>query len=76
MIRDLSELGRDCIAVIKELYEACKNTETRTTQESAPNGEEESTLMQEQSHKLQDVLKLQGRWDAERVELNSRLYFY
>lgn len=61
------------VAAGQRLQVACRHLEAQATQESAPGGVDVSALEQQQlKDKLREAMQLQGRWDAEKVELNSR----
>ncbi|XP_038842635.1 putative ciliary rootlet coiled-coil protein 2 [Salvelinus namaycush] len=47
--------------------------EARVTPHIAPSGLEVSELERQLRDKLKEAMQLQGRWDAEKVELNSRI---
>lgn len=57
----------ECVTTTQQLHVACITLEARVTQESASSGAERQL-----KDKLKEVMQLQGRWDAEKVELNSR----
>lgn len=62
----------ECVAASQQLHVACMNMEARVTQESTSSGAEMSALERQLRVKLKEAMQLQGRWDAEKVELNSR----
>lgn len=62
----------ECVIASRQLHVACMNLEARVTQQSAPSGLEMSVLERQLKDKLREAMQLQGRWDAEKVELNSR----
>ncbi|XP_049578492.1 rootletin isoform X2 [Syngnathus scovelli] len=69
--RTLSDMRGECVAVGQQLRVACHHLEA--TQESSPGGTEVSALEQQLKDKLREAMQLQGRWDAEKVELKSRI---
>ncbi|XP_028300551.1 rootletin [Gouania willdenowi] len=71
--RTLSEMRGECIAAGHKLSSACLNLETRLTQESTCSGVEIPALERQLKDKLKDTMKLQARWDAEKIELNTRI---
>lgn len=62
----------ECVTASRQLYVACMNLEARVTHESTFSGMEMSALEGQLKDKLKEAMQLQGRWDAEKVELNSR----
>lgn len=60
------------MATSRQLQIACVTLEARVTQESASSGVEASAAERQLKAKLTEVMQLQGHWDAEKVELNSR----
>lgn len=70
--RSLSDMRGECVAAGRQLHVACMNLEARVTQESTSSGVEMSALERQLKDKLKEAMQLQGRWDAEKVELNSR----
>lgn len=70
--RTLSDMREEGVTTSRQLHVACITLEARLTQESTSSGEEASTVEMQLKAKLTEVMKLQGRWDAEKVELNSR----
>ncbi|TNN74186.1 Rootletin [Liparis tanakae] len=71
--RTLSDMRGECVAVGRQLHVACMATEASVTLESTSSGVEMSTLDRQLKDKLKEAMQLQGRWDAEKVELNSRV---
>lgn len=71
--RTLSDVRGECVSVSRELHVACMNLETRVTQKGTSSGLEKSDLERQLKDKLMEAMQLQGRWDAEKVQLNSRL---
>nr|XP_061790393.1 rootletin-like [Nerophis lumbriciformis] len=69
--RTLSNMRSECATACQQLLFACRHLEA--TQESAPDGAEVSLLERQLKDKLREAMQLQGRWDAEKVELNSRI---
>ena len=63
----------ECVTASRQLHIACMNLEAKVTQESTSSGVEMSALERQLKDKLKEAMQLQGRWDAEKVELNSRL---
>jgi len=70
--RTLSDIRGECVAVGRQLHVACMTTEASVTLESTSSGVEMSTMDRQLKDKLKEAMQLQGRWDAEKVELNSR----
>lgn len=70
--RTLSDMRGECAAASQLLHVACMNFETRVSQESTSSGVEVSALERQLKDKLKEAMQLQGHWDAEKVELNSR----
>lgn len=70
--RTLSDMHVECVAVSRQLHLACMTLETRVTQESTSSGVDMSVLERQLKDKLKEAMQLQGRWNAEKVELNSR----
>lgn len=70
--RTLSDMRGECVAASRQLHIACITLEAKVTQESTSSGGEMSALERQLKDKLKEVMQLQGRWDAEKVELNSR----
>lgn len=62
----------ECIAASQQLHVACMSLEAKVTQESTSSGVEMSALERQLKDKLKEAMQLQGRWDAEKVDLNSR----
>lgn len=70
--RTLSDMRGECVVASRQLHVACMNLEAKVTQESTSSGVEMSALERQLKDKLKEAMQLQGRWDAEKVELNSR----
>lgn len=70
--RTLSDMRGECVAASRQLHVACMNLEAKVRQESTSSGVEMSALERQLKDKLKEAMQLQGRWDAEKVELNSR----
>ncbi|XP_077390200.1 uncharacterized protein sned1 isoform X5 [Festucalex cinctus] len=70
--RTLSDMRGECAAISQQLRVACCHLEPQATQESASSGAEVSVLERQLKDKLREAMQLQGCWDAEKVELNSR----
>lgn len=70
--RTLSDMRGECIAASQQLHVACMSLEAKVTQESTSSGVEMSALERQLKDKLKEAMQLQGRWDAEKVDLNSR----
>lgn len=70
--RTLSDMRGECVAASRQLHVACITLEAKVTQESTSSGVEMSAVERQLKDKLKEVMQLQGRWDAEKVELNSR----
>lgn len=62
----------ECVAASRQLHVACITLEAKVTQESTSSGVEMSAVERQLKDKLKEVMQLQGRWDAEKIELNSR----
>lgn len=60
------------VTASRQLHVACASLEAKVTKESAASGVEMSAVERQLKDKLKEVMQLQGRWDAEKVELNSR----
>ncbi|XP_077440111.1 uncharacterized protein crocc2 [Vanacampus margaritifer] len=71
--RTLTDMRGECAAVGQQLGVACRRWEAHATQESAPGGAEVSALERQLKDKVREAMQLQGCWDAEKVELNSRI---
>ncbi|XP_061744407.1 rootletin [Nerophis ophidion] len=71
--RTLADMRGECAAASQQLHAVCQNLQSRRTQESASSGTEAWTLERQLKTKLRETMQLQGRWDAEKVELNSRV---
>lgn len=70
--RTLSDMRGECVVASRQLHIACITLEAKVTQESTSSGVETSAVERQLKDKLKEVMQLQGRWDAEKVELNSR----
>lgn len=70
--RTLSDMRGECVAASRQLHVACITLEAKVTHESTSSGVEMSAVERQLKDKLKEVMQLQGRWDAEKVELNSR----
>ncbi|XP_034438966.1 rootletin isoform X1 [Hippoglossus hippoglossus] len=71
--RTLSDMRGECAAASQQLHVTCVNLEARVTQENTSGGVELSGLERQLKDKLKEAMQLQGRWDAEKVDLNSRI---
>ncbi|XP_019752700.1 rootletin isoform X1 [Hippocampus comes] len=71
--RTLSDMRSEYVAAGQRLQVACRHLETQAAQESASGGVDVSALERQLKDELQEAMQLQGCWDAEKVELNSRL---
>ncbi|KAK5930141.1 hypothetical protein CgunFtcFv8_026404 [Champsocephalus gunnari] len=71
--RTLSDMRGECGAASRQLHVACMDLEARVTQESTSSGVEVSALESQLKDTLTEAMQLQGRWDTERVELNSKI---
>ncbi|XP_034736357.1 rootletin [Etheostoma cragini] len=71
--RTLSDMREECVATLRQLNAACMNLEVRMTQEGTSSGVETSALERQLKDKLKEAMQLQSRWDAEKVDLNSRI---
>ncbi|XP_072771225.1 uncharacterized protein crocc2 [Nerophis lumbriciformis] len=71
--RTLADMRGECAAASQQLHAVCQNLQSRGTQESASSGTEARTLERQLKTKLREAMQLQGRWDAEKVVLNSRV---
>ncbi|XP_077573161.1 uncharacterized protein crocc2 [Stigmatopora nigra] len=69
--RTLSDMRSECTAACQKLLLAFRHLEA--TRESTSDGAEVSLLERQLKDKLREAMQLQGRWDAEKVELNSRI---
>ncbi|KAG7268547.1 hypothetical protein CRUP_015838 [Coryphaenoides rupestris] len=69
----LADMRGDCVAAGRQLQLSCVSLEARARQDSASSGVEVTTLQTQLREKLRDAMQLQGHWDAEKVELNSRI---
>lgn len=65
----------ECAAASRQLHVACMNLQTAKSEHNPTAGLEVSVLERELRDKLREAMKLQGRFDAEKVELNSRSVF-
>lgn len=65
-------MREECVTTSRQLHVACITLEARVTRTSASSGMEVSAVERQLEAKLTEVMKLQGRWDAEKVELKSR----
>lgn len=70
--RALSDMRGECVAASRQLHVACMNLEAKVTQDSTSNCVEMSALERHLKDKLKEAMQLQGRWDAEKIELNYR----
>lgn len=61
----------ECVNISLELHVACTNLESKVSMDNLSEVEM-SALERQLRDKLKDAMQLQGRWDAEKVELNSR----
>ncbi|XP_063747285.1 rootletin [Eleginops maclovinus] len=71
--RTLSDMRRECGAASQHLHVACMSIEARVNQESTSSGLEVSALESQLKDKLKEAMQLQGRWDTEKVQLNSKI---
>ncbi|XP_061894589.1 rootletin isoform X2 [Entelurus aequoreus] len=71
--RTLADMRGECAFASQQLHAVCQNLQSRETQESASSGTEAWTLERQLKTKLREAMQLQGRWDAEKVVLNSRV---
>ncbi len=62
----------ECVTVSQQLHVACMSLEAKVAHESTSSGVEISALERQLKDKLKEAMQLQGCWDAEKVELNSR----
>ena len=62
----------DCVATGRQLKQSVASLGARALQDSASSGVELTALQAQLREKLREAMQLQGRWDAEKVELNSR----
>ncbi|XP_077463717.1 centrosome-associated protein CEP250-like [Stigmatopora argus] len=69
--RTLSDMRSECTVACQKLLLACRHLEA--TRESTSDGAKVSLLERQLKDKLREAMQLQGRWDAEKVELNSRI---
>lgn len=70
--RTLSEMRGEYVTASRQLHVACTSLEAKVTKESTTSSVEMSAVERQLKDKLKEVMQLQGRWDAEKVELNSR----
>ncbi|KAL1023371.1 hypothetical protein UPYG_G00039950 [Umbra pygmaea] len=71
--RSLSDMRGECVTLSHCLHLACMSLETSVSPYSTPSGLEVSELERKLRDTLRDTMQLQGRWDTEKVELNSRV---
>lgn len=65
-------MREDCVNTSRQLLVACTTLEAQITRQSSRSDLDALAVETELKAKLTEVMKLQGRWDAEKVELNSR----
>lgn len=65
-------MREECVTTSRQLHVACITLEARVTHQSTSSGVEAPAVERQLKTKLAEVMTLQGRWDAEKVELNSR----
>uniref|UniRef100_A0A8C4ZD29 Rootletin-like coiled-coil domain-containing protein n=1 Tax=Gadus morhua TaxID=8049 RepID=A0A8C4ZD29_GADMO len=71
--RALADMRVDCVATGRQLKQSVASLGARALQDSASSGVELTALQAQLREKLREAMQLQGRWDAEKVELNSRI---
>ncbi|KAM8874513.1 uncharacterized protein crocc2 isoform 2-T2 [Spinachia spinachia] len=71
--RTLSDMSGEYVAISRQLHVACMNIEAKVTQESTSSGVDMLTLEGRLKDRLKEAMQLQSRWDAEKVQLNSRI---
>ena len=62
----------ECVAAGRQLQQSVASLGARARQDSASSGVELTALQAQLREKLREAMQLQGRWDAEKLELNSR----
>lgn len=70
--RTLASMRGECVDASRQLQVACMSLEASVMQGSTSGGLGMSALERQLKEKLREAMQLQGRWDAEKVELNSR----
>lgn len=71
LLRTLSDMRGECVAAGRQLHSVFMDLEAGAVERSSP-GAETAALETQLKDKLREAMQLQGRWDAEKVELNSR----
>ncbi|XP_072540199.1 uncharacterized protein crocc2 isoform X4 [Salminus brasiliensis] len=71
--RNLSNIHGEFANAKQQLHLACMSLQAGMSEHSAPAGLEVSALERQLRDKLREAMQLQGRFDAEKVELNSRI---
>ncbi|XP_013866473.1 rootletin isoform X2 [Austrofundulus limnaeus] len=71
--RTLCDMRSECVAVRLQLHGACVNFKAGGTGESACGGVEVSVLEKQLKDKLKETMGLQAQWEAEKMQLNSRV---
>ena len=62
----------ECVAAGRQLQLSVASLGARARQDRASSGVELTALQAQLREKLREAMQLQGRWDAEKLELNSR----
>lgn len=62
----------ECAVAGRRLHTACVNLEANMNQPCTPASSGVSALQKQLRDKLKEAMQLQARFDAEKVELNSR----
>ncbi|KAM9831297.1 uncharacterized protein crocc2 [Neosynchiropus ocellatus] len=71
--RTLSTMQGECATSTKRILLAFTDVNSRASVDSSESAVEVSALERQLKEKLKEAMQLQGRWDAEKVELNSRV---
>nr|XP_054604928.1 rootletin [Nothobranchius furzeri] len=71
--RTLSDMRGECVAVSRQLRVTCHNFEARGAGGGTSRGVETSALDMQLKVKLKETMGLQALWDAEKIELTSRI---
>ncbi|XP_053708808.1 rootletin isoform X2 [Synchiropus splendidus] len=71
--RTLSSMQGECATGMQQILLAFMDVNSRASVDGTSSGVEVSALERQLREKLKEAMQLQGRWDAEKVELNSRI---
>ncbi|XP_028817168.1 rootletin isoform X3 [Denticeps clupeoides] len=71
--RSLSDMRMECVSAGRRLNGACLSLEFSSSHNSSPMGMESSMRDTQLMEKLKETMQLQACWDAEKMELNSRV---